>query len=287
MFAKWIFVKLIHVKSYFKTFKYYLFKEKSFFFIFILIKLFFLIILKKKIKYRIQLRNYNFFFNFLPSGTQTGSYGFFLLRQYYEPLLLNLDKLIKAGDTVLDIGSNQGIYTLAMSKIVKSKGTVIAVEPFTSMIKCLKNNIKINKVNNISIYENVIIEKVKKVKLFFNKGTVSASVNKNKKIKRFIFVNGVTLDNICSKLKKVNFIKLDIEGAELKALKGGKRTISKYKPTISVEADKHTFHSINRYLSIFGYKPYVYNKHGELIILKEIKEKIPNIIFIFDEKNNI
>ena len=48
-----------------------------------------------------------------------------------------------AEPVVIDVGANQGIYSLAMAKIVKPRGKVIAVEPFSSMTRCLKNNMKI------------------------------------------------------------------------------------------------------------------------------------------------
>ena len=127
--------------------------NKQILYIFNFIKLIFLIIFDYKFHYKIKLKKNYFLFNFLPSGKQSGSYGLFIFREDYEPLLNNLDLFIKKNDIVVDVGANQGIYSLAMSKIVKSKGSVIAIEPFNSMVNCIKNNMKINKINNTSNYE--------------------------------------------------------------------------------------------------------------------------------------
>lgn len=253
--------------------------EKKLFYFFNFIKLILIIILNYRFKYKIKLKKNYFLFNFLPLGKQSGSYGLFIFREDYEPLLYNLDLLIKKNDCVIDVGANQGIYSLAMAKIVKSRGKVIAVEPFSSMTSCLKNNMKINSINNIKIIESLISNKQKTYKLNFNHGTVSASIVKKFKNNKYIKVKSLTIDQICSNFKKVNFIKLDIEGAEMLALEGAKKTLKNSKPVLSVEVNKNSFKKISNFLRKYNYEPYIFNKNNKLKLVTKINSDYPNLIF--------
>ena len=65
-------------------------------------------------------------------------------------------------------------------------------------------------------------------------------------------VESITIDEVCKNLNKLNFIKIDIEGAELKALKGAEKTLNNYKPKLSLEVDQHSFDHINSFLKKYG-----------------------------------
>ena len=74
-------------------------------------------------------------------------------------------------------------------------------------------------------------------------------------------------------------IKLDIEGAELKALRGAKQTLSKFKPILSLEIDQNTFDEINFLLKPYGYKPYNFDSSGNLIKVQNVHHYFSNMIF--------
>ena len=235
---------------------------------------------KKKFIYEIKLKNFSFFFNFVPLGKQSGSGGLFVYRENYEPLLNNCSKFLKKNDIALDIGANQGIYSLAFSKSVEQNGSVISVEPFKAMIKCLENNIAINNLKNIKIYQKVISDKNGLETLYFDQGTVSASITKDFQSKNKLDVESITIDEICSQYPKIDFIKIDIEGAELKALKGAKVTLKYFKPILSLEVDENSYSEINEYLKFYNYSSYFLSQEGDLELVSMIKEKHSNLIFI-------
>ena len=89
-----------------------------------------LILLKKKKIIKYNFGNKNIKFLFLPLKKFMGGRGIFLYREEIEPLLNYGYKFINLGDTVLDGGANQGIYTLSFSKKVGKNGKVISFEPF-------------------------------------------------------------------------------------------------------------------------------------------------------------
>ena len=244
-----------------------------------LIKLSFLTIFKLRIKYKIYLAETNFLFNFIPLGKQAGSRGIYIYRENYEPLLKYSYKLIKENDVVLDIGANQGIYSIAFSKLTGPQGKVIAIEPFAEMNEILKKNIITNSLNNIKIFQCVVSDNVGYEFLDTSKGIVSSSIVKKFSDKNVLKIKSITIDDVAKGYTNISLIKLDIEGAELKALNGAKETLDKWRPTLSVEIDQDTFDEINNFLKGYGYKPYIFDDNGNLNVVQNVNYSYPNMIF--------
>lgn len=151
----------------------------------------------------------------------------------YEPHMVNwLKECLKAGDTFWDIGANWGWISLPAARIVGSSGRVIAVEPSPSNLAWLKRHIVLNKCENIvTLLEAAVCEQ--------NGGSVSfslledgcspsnslmfsSSVNgEAPKVSREISVPAITLDSLLAEQgRSPKLVKIDVEGAELKVLKG-------------------------------------------------------------------
>ena len=244
-----------------------------------LIKLFFLSIFKLKIKYKINIGEYNFLFNFIPLAKQSGSRGIYIFRENYEPLLKYSYKLIKKNDIVLDIGANQGIYSIAFSKLTGPKGKVIAIEPLESMTEILKKNIILNSLNNIKIFQGVVSDNNGYEFLDSSQGIVSSSIVKKFLDQNMLKIKSIMIDEIIKDYTNINFIKLDIERAELKALNGASETLKKFRPILSVELDQYTFDKINIFLKSFGYKPYIFDSVGNLKTIQKAQHLYSNMIF--------
>lgn len=144
----------------------------------------------------------------------------------------------KENDLVLDIGAHLGRYSLISSHKVGKKGKVISIEPNPLVFEKLKKNIDLNKSTNIISLNFAVYSKKTRIKLFSpNEGVKNTIYNTivpgRIRSERFIEVDADTLDNILYsigiKTENVNWIKIDVEGAELEVLKGAHNILSKSK----------------------------------------------------------
>lgn len=123
--------------------------------------------------------------------------------RYYE---------VRKGDVVLDVGGNIGKTAVTFARKAGTDGKVIVLEPDSDIAKALRKNIgeKLD-INNVRVLE---------VGAWNKKGKIELEEKKCK-------MN--TIDNIVDDLRieKIDFLKMDIEGAELEALEGMKETLKK------------------------------------------------------------
>jgi FkbM family methyltransferase len=144
---------------------------------------------------------------------------------------------VKANDVVLDAGANCGHLTLFFSKLVGKEGAVYAFEPDKFNITRIETNRKLNPdlPDNIKI-EELLLWNENKLVDFYEAGTVGSSAvwipNADKCVKK----EAVRIDDwvLKNNIQKLDFIKMDIEGAELEALDGCVQTIEKLKPNFAI-----------------------------------------------------
>lgn len=135
-------------------------------------------------------------------------------------------KIVK-GDIVIDAGAYLGHFTLLAAKMVGESGRVIAFEPSPSNLKILDERISKSGLKNILVIKKALYDK--RGELYFSNELASKSPSKECKDKKHPEkVKSTTLDYELRKrrIKKVNFIKMDIEGAEVETIKGGKKAFS-------------------------------------------------------------
>jgi FkbM family methyltransferase len=146
--------------------------------------------------------------------------------------------IVKSGDVVLDIGANIGYYTVIISKIVGNSGKVLAFEPTKHFAKVLKENIKVNKLENVSVYEYGLSNKESESDIFIgdNSATIHWLENQGTPINKET-ISLKALDSIIDSLniEKIDFIKIDVDGHEPSFLEGAWKTLSRYKPKILLE----------------------------------------------------
>ncbi|KXA99221.1 hypothetical protein AKJ42_03540 [candidate division MSBL1 archaeon SCGC-AAA261C02] len=137
---------------------------------------------------------------------------------------------IKEGQIVVDAGAGIGLDTVSMAKVVGGKGRVIAIEPHPISLKYLRKNVECNNLDNVKIVEKGLWRRRGTAELFVADRFTAHSMIKEEisgKVKRKIIIRTDSLDNILSEsgMKKVDLIKMDIEGAEIEALKGSKNIL--------------------------------------------------------------
>ena len=182
-----------------------------------------------------------------------------ILNGEFESHITDLSKsIIKKGEVVFDVGANVGLHTVLFSTLVGEEGKVIAFEPNPDNLKDLRLNLAINGCNNVVIVEKALADENKKYDFYqltkssFNRGDHSlAYTDEIKKLEKEggIFksdVNGITLDTYCDKAEiRPTFLKMDIEGFEYFALKGGRKLLNEAtKLTLIIEFKSQRIKSI-------------------------------------------
>ncbi|EPA05162.1 FkbM family methyltransferase [Candidatus Nitrosarchaeum limnium] len=130
---------------------------------------------------------------------------------------------IKTGDIVVDLGANIGYYTLIAAKLVGDKGKVFAFEPEPKNFEILKKNVELNNYQNVILEQKAVSDVNEKINLYLSEGIGTHSIKLKQNIKQTIQVESIRLDDYFSNLNltdKINFIKIDVEGAEFRALNG-------------------------------------------------------------------
>lgn len=247
--------------------------------------LLFCIVFKITYTFRVRFGSGHFYFRFKPLARHMGGRGLFIYREKIEPLLQFGDKFISVGDVCIDAGANQGMYALAFASQVDRLGRVLAIEPMPYAQDIIRENAELNKFHNIEIIPNVLSDIERDHILDFSKGVASASIIHDFGGIDTLEVKSTTIDKIVEfyNLKKLDFIKMDIEGAELSALRGAEHSLSRFKPTISLECETKRFPDIYAYLKMFGYKSYLLNENGNLCEISELNKLELCVFFIFSE----
>jgi FkbM family methyltransferase len=170
-----------------------------------------------------------------PTFRGVGSLAVFSLGRAYEPVLSYLPRLVNPGDTCIDCGANQGIYSLCLAMLVGNTGHVIAVEPQPYATRRIRLSALYNGFDQIVVVEAAISDLPGFADLHIFDELVSAGLNRTGG--QVLRVKTTSIDHLSEvfSLKKISFIKLDVEGAELDALRGAKRVIARDKPAIIFE----------------------------------------------------
>jgi len=144
---------------------------------------------------------------------------------------------VNGGDIVIDAGVGWGDTTIYLAALTNQKtgGHVYAFDILEEGINALSKQLELNpSINNITTVLNALSDKDGDQVYITEPGPGARVVRK--KTKRF--VNTVTIDSFVNhhKITKVDFIKMDIEGAEAPALVGAEKTINNFKPKLAISA---------------------------------------------------
>lgn len=132
-------------------------------------------------------------------------------------------KEVRQGDVVIDIGANIGYYTTMFAKLVGNSGKVFAFEPDPTNYELLKKNIDANGFTNVILEQKALSDNHGKMMLNLNnKNTAGHHLDfKNENSVNSVKVDVLSLDDYFSdKNIDINFIKMDVEGAESNVIKG-------------------------------------------------------------------
>jgi FkbM family methyltransferase len=172
----------------------------------------------------------------------------------------------KPGDTVVDVGAHIGLYTLIAAKKVGPSGKVIAIEPDPDNCNLLKRNIELNRLTNVTILERAAFSSNSKLKLYLpgkERGfTKLSTIMANRAVtENFLEIDATTLDHLMlmQGITQVNWIKIDVEGAELEVLKGATVTLSVSKD-LAMLIEVHNVNNMDLHSAIVRFlQPYEFH----------------------------
>jgi len=167
----------------------------------------------------------------------------------YEPNEMSLlSKLLNTGDTVVDIGANEGLYSLYASTIVGPAGRVVAVEPSPREVDRLRRNISLSRFGNINVHELAITDVEGAAELHLTdprhagQNTLGEPVYEETRVVQTVEVRTRTLDSFVESeaLDRLDLLKIDVEGAEMSVLRGGESTLNRLRPVVLLELQDST-----------------------------------------------
>jgi FkbM family methyltransferase len=137
----------------------------------------------------------------------------------------------KKGDVVVDVGAHMGLYTMISSKHVGPYGKVIAIITDPQIFDMLNHNIKLNNITNVMPFNYIPYSKEMDMVLVRYSRMLLGKNGKPNTVNKTIAVHVNTLDNLLqhNRINEVNWIKIDVEGAELEVLKGAHNVLSNSK----------------------------------------------------------
>jgi len=149
----------------------------------------------------------------------------------FEPLETELlQKEIKPGDVVLDIGANIGYYTLIFARLVGERGKVFAFEPDPVNFALLQKNVEMNGYQNVVLIHKAVSNKTGACRLFLsdiNRG--DHRVYDSNDGRPSIDIEVIELDTYFEHYDgRFDFIKIDIQGSEWAAVQGMKSLIQRH-----------------------------------------------------------
>lgn len=146
---------------------------------------------------------------------------------------------IKENDTILDAGANIGLFTLLAGKQLKNSGKIIAVEPDDNNFDMLNENIKINNLTNVVSLKKGLWSSETNLEFLIGKRPGEHSLLNNEQFSgEKIIIECVSLDSLLDtfNLSHFDFIKMDIEGAEVEVVLGSTKILEDKRTKWVIEA---------------------------------------------------
>jgi FkbM family methyltransferase len=221
------------------------------------------------------------------------SYGIFFFGEY-DPLMTAILKThIREGSVCWDVGTERGWFSLLMARLVGPEGRVDAFEAFPPNHRKLETNLALNQFtwvhsNNLAVSDVVgsmhfvppsdeVTHHVGFLKDCGGVGYLTSSAEPGS-----IKVPTTTLDQYAeeSGIDRLDFLKMDIEGAEVAALRGAERTFRRFRPKLAVEYNRDTalradssIEELDALLESYDYDRFTYSGRLEKLRMKDWSDR--------------
>ena len=183
--------------------------------------------------------------------------------------------------TFVDVGANDGAYTLFAARRVGAHGRVVAIEPSSREFERLTSNLELNQLANVTTVHAAAGEAARTISLAVaeqgheGQNTLGTVINnENVATASLEEVEMRTLDEILttSAVDRVDFVKIDVEGSEPRVLAGAREILAEHQPILQLELEPEwlarqgsSVEEVRRLLETAGYRWWVFDDEtGEL-----------------------
>jgi FkbM family methyltransferase len=167
-----------------------------------------------------------------------GGRGIYLYRDSIEPEFQHLEEFLDCNSVFVDVGANVGIYTLKAAKCLDKSGVVLALEPFPDILATLAHNVQANGFTNVRLRNFCAGKHTEHAMLWMNSNKPNSfSLVKIDNEASSLSTLTVSLDELFGweGLERLDYLKIDAEGAEEQILIGAAKILAKYRPIIQLE----------------------------------------------------
>jgi len=179
-------------------------------------------------------------------GCWLGSYEYEKRRRF--------EQTITPGSVVFDIGAHVGFYTLLAADLVGPAGRVVAFEPVSRNLTYLRRHLRQNGFSHVTVIDRAVCDRTGVAR--FEEGPGSCKLMGRLSPTGEFWVNTVSLDEkvSCGELPPPDFIKIDVEGAELLVLWGATTVLSRARPKLFLSTHGAELHrECCEFLHALGY----------------------------------
>jgi FkbM family methyltransferase len=176
---------------------------------------------------------------------------------YLESEMLGLADLVGPGSVCIDVGAAAGLYTVTLSRLVGPEGQVLSVEPVSFAHPVWSRVLGVKRTGNVRWFPIAVGAEAGRGVMsvpvsrrggrvtgrsFLEWKTTGQGSNAEFARQMSVDIDIQTLDGLCASagLTRLDFVKIDVEGGELRVLQGGQHAIETFRPTLLVEIeDRH------------------------------------------------
>jgi len=182
---------------------------------------------------------------------------------------------IREGWVCADIGGCFGWYSVLFSRLSGNGGEVHVFEPVPDNKSCLDENLELNNCQNVTVNDFALGREPSVERIFVPVDGVSGSLKAHAKLEqcKVLDIQVSTLDQYVADygLSRLDFIKADIEGAELPMLQGAEETLRRFRPELMLEIQErsttlfgYTPEDVFSFMGDIGYSGYIFTQSGDL-----------------------
>lgn len=203
----------------------------------------------------------------------------FAIRGFYEWAIVNIaNSICRPGDTIIEVGANIGTESLLYAAIVGPAGRVASFEPFPDNLRMLRRQLDLNRLTHVDVFPNAVSDQQGTLHFVapvdegnFGQGHLADPGAASPAGGKTIDVECVRLDDLfaAGQLLAPRLLVIDVQGAELGVLRGGREMIRAARPYLVLEVDPEflvgqglSVEAVQKMLEEWGYRAWSISKWG-------------------------